>query len=109
MSGAQHTPGPWSLIEGHGFLDVVAGNVHIASCAHRVSARGAENQAVRDARLCAASPELLRYVRLAAHLIGRLDALGVHSIDDGEGEVWSPVEVAEQMDALVAKATGGAA
>ncbi len=43
------------------------------------------------------------YLKLAAHLFARLEATGVRIIDDGEGEIWDTLLLAEQFDQLAAR------
>lgn len=104
MSGAQHTPKPWSVGGKYAFKSVLlnARGESIASGGNNRSVQGAELEASLEyAAMCVNThDELLEALRGAA------DALDSYPMDDEFSARWAPV--IERARAAIAKATGSA-
>lgn len=101
MSGAQHTPGPWSAHncavkptatdEGKRFWDICAGHVHKSPCDKHISgyiacpdmhvASVQFGNAEANARLIAAAPELLAALETLVNSVGNYPTISVDEAD----------------------------
>lgn len=89
MSAAKYTPGPWAYVDHDYGHDSVYGGVSRLVC----HVFGDDAQAVEDARLIAAAPELLAALQ--------------NAVDEVDGTF--PFHFLEAARAAIAKATGGQA
>lgn len=94
MKNQKHTPGPWHMIDEAGLTYIV--NDNDDTVAAIPVDRDDDGTEISDARLIAAAPEMLEA------LIKFRKQLPVIPAPDGWTPQWS-----RDLDALIAKATGG--
>ena len=100
MSAAKHTPGPWSIKDDTVNAiepDVMAGEFYIAQC----FGHSHHDEALANARLIAAAPELLEALQITRGNIASLGPAGALT------PYTSYQEWLAMVDAAIAKATGG--
>ena len=92
----KHTPGPWTLK----YLDVYAGNAHVATATRQVA--DGDTQAAANARLIAAAPDLLLALQCLTNT-----ARTFRNVPKDEQE-WTIIddEVLDAAFAAIRKATG---
>ncbi len=91
-----HTPGPWAVETEDGYTSVIFGGILIAEV------DGGEAEYLDNARLIAAAPELLKALNSARILLTCVESCSRNNFTNLADE-----EV-EAIDAVIAKATGGA-
>jgi hypothetical protein len=101
MSEIKHTPGPWgissespTIVKQYDFLGETNVIIGSASGYPGSSFFTSDDEAVHNARLIAAAPELLEVLMLVE------DRFGAHCIDP------LPLDLCERIAAAIAKATG---
>jgi hypothetical protein len=106
MTDVKHTAGPWAWSEdatSPGYFLVKGGETHVCIMQERDSDMGMDfdpdrGEAIANARLIAAAPDLLEAVKDARAMLQTVEVL-----DGEDGDPWS--NALARMEAAIAKAT----